>query len=302
MRILNTLEPSAEKTAVALGFFDGVHLGHRAVLGAAVECGKKGLVPAAFTFTETPKKGDENLRLMTKNQKLSMLEKLGIETLYMINFETVKNLSPEQFVKDIIGGVFRAKKVFCGFNYRFGKGGAGDSEKLVSLCREIGAEATVLPAVNFDGETVSSTLIRSLLKDGNLRQANRLLGYAFTVEGKTVRGSRVGTSMSTPTMNLELEAGVIVPKFGGYASVVELDGKSFAGVTNIGVKPTVSSRGIPNCETWMPSFTGGDLYGKEVRIHLKDFIRPEKKFDNIAQLEAAIKADSQAAQKILAEE
>ncbi len=298
MQIFRDLSPYSSDTAVALGYFDGVHLGHRAVLGEAVRCKSEGLVPTAFTFSSTPKSEDANSQLTTYGEKIALLEKIGIEVLYILDFELVKDKSPEQFVREIINGVFRARKVFCGFNYRFGKHGAGGTNDLIRLCTNFGITAGVCAPVKKNGVVVSSTEIRRKLKNGDVEDANTLLGYDFGLKSKVIEGNHIGSSMDTPTINLTFDESIILPKFGVYASIVTVDGKRHAGVTNIGIKPTVSEGNAPNCETWLPLWGGGDLYGKTVDVRLKKFIRPEQKFSSLGELKSAIKRDGKTAVEI----
>lgn len=299
MRVFNDLTPYNKKTAVALGYFDGIHLGHRAVIKKAVEAEKRGLIPAAFTFSSTPKSKDKNSQLLTRAEKIALLEKLGIKVLYILDFEQLKNTSPDDFVKNILKGVFNAEEVFCGYNYRFGKQKAGNTYILKSLCADEGIKVDVSEPVELDGIVVCSTEIRNRLKNGDIKEANRLLGYDFGLKSEALFGNHIGSKLETPTINQKFESGIILPKFGVYASVVTLDGKSYAGVTNIGVKPTVGDRNLPNCETWIPLFSGGDLHGKTVDVRLKEFIRPERKFDSFEELKKAIKSDGQTALKII---
>lgn len=298
MQIFRTLSPYPAATAVALGYFDGVHLGHRAVLDEAVRCKSEGLVPAAFTFSSTPKPDDKRSQLTTYEEKIALLEEIGIEVLYILDFSLLRDKSPEQFVSEIINDVFNAKKVFCGFNYRFGKCGAGDTDVLTRLCTESGIEAGVCAPVEKNGVVVSSTEIRRLLQNGRIESANALLGYDFGLKNKVIEGNHIGAAMDTPTINLTFEKDIILPKFGVYASIVTIDGQRHAGVTNVGVKPTISDGNAPNCETWLPLYDGGSLYGKTVDVRLKKFIRPEQKFSGLDELQAAIKRDGKTAVEI----
>ncbi|MCH5303931.1 MAG: bifunctional riboflavin kinase/FAD synthetase [Ruminococcus sp.] len=299
MQVFRDLTPSDKATAVALGYFDGVHLGHRAVLSRAAECKKHGLVPAAFTFSSTPKPKDKNSLLSTYSEKIKILEELGIEILYILDFENLKNKSPEEFVTKIIRDIFKAKEVFCGFNYKFGKLGSGNTDTLKKLCKRENISVGICEPVKKNGIIVSSTEIRNRLKNGEIKVANNLLGYRFGITGKSIEGNHIGTSMDTPTINLKFEDGIVLPKFGVYASIVTLDKKEYIGVTNIGVKPTVSDKNSPICETWMPQFKGGNLYGETVDVRLVEFIRPEKKFNSLENLKTAIKSDGQKAIDLL---
>lgn len=298
MLIYNTLTPTTENTAVALGYFDGVHLGHKKVLSGAVQCKKQELTPVAFTFSHTPKKGDGLLQILTVEQRIARLEALGIEILYIIDFQQVKNYTPQEFVEKVLRGIFNAKKVFCGFNYHFGKNGAGNSETLKELCKQQNIEAFVSDPVIVDNQVISSTLIRKLLKKGDIEKANKYLGFDFGYESVAVKGNRIGSKLGTPTINQLIPDDMITPKFGVYASKVTVDGETYTGVSNVGVKPTIDGERKPLCETWMPEFKGGDLYGKNVDTRLKVFIRSEKKFESLDELKSAIQADAKIALKL----
>lgn len=299
MLIFRQLEASPQPTAMALGFFDGVHLGHKAVLRAAVECKAQGLSPAVFTFSSTPKQGTEHAQLTSFDEKARIFEQIGIEILYIIDFETVRNMPPDEFVEKVIKNVFRAEKVFCGYNYHFGKNGTATSDDLKRLCEDRGVQAVIKKPVKLGKERVSSSQIRKYIESGDIQSANRMLGYDFGIISESVEGRHLGTSMDTPTINQNFEANRILPRFGVYASVVIIDGKRHIGVTNIGVKPTIGEKNAPNCETWMPLYKGGNLYGKRIEVRLQEFLRPEKKFSGLEELRQAIKNDGETAVKIL---
>lgn len=299
MRVFYDLVNTTENTAVALGYFDGVHLGHKKVIDLAVQCKEQGLTPVVFTFSNTPKKGDELLQLLTVEQRALKLKELGVEILYIVDFDDVKNLTPEEFVEKVVKNVFNAKKVFCGFNYHFGKNGAGNCEDLKNLCNKHGIQAEVTEPVVVGDEIISSTLIRKLLKQGDIKKANQLLGYDFGYNSIAVTGNRIGTKMGTPTINQVIPANAVLPQYGVYASKVTLEGKIYTGVTNIGVKPTISGGNAPLCETWLPEYKGGELYGKMIDVRIKEFIRPERKFKSLDELKSAIFKDAEIALNIL---
>ncbi len=302
MRVFRDLTPSDKKTAAALGYFDGIHLGHKAVLNLALEAKSRGLVPTAFTFSSTPKSKDKNSQLLTYDEKVAMLENLGIEILYILDFEKLKDKSPESFVREIIKKVFNAGEVFCGFNYHFGKLGKGDTDTLKKLCKEENIGVRICNPVKLGDTVVCSTEIRNALKKGDIKKANALLGYDFGLKSTSVKGNHIGSKMNTPTINLRFADGIILPKFGVYASKVTIDDTEYIGVTNIGIKPTVGDRNLPNCETWLPEYSGGDLYGKTIDVRLKEFIRPEKKFDNLDELKKEIQNNGKTAVEILSME
>lgn len=301
MQKFNGIVPEQLNTAVALGFFDGMHMGHRRVIKSVARQKQNGLVPLCFTFSQSPKsilKHTPQCALMTEGDKLKIFENLGIEHTICADFKAIMDMSARDFVCEILAKKLRAKYVACGFNYRFGKNGEGDCEKLKLLCTENGIEVMVVPPEISDGEIVSSTLIRGLIDGGNVRRANELLRSKFGFCSVIEHGKRLGRQLGTPTINQPLLNGLVVPKFGVYASAVTLEnGNVYCGVTNIGVKPTVGSF-APLCETWMPDYDGGEIYGETADVRLLDFVREEKRFDNIDMLKAAIYENAKTAKII----
>lgn len=288
-------------TAVALGYFDGIHRGHRSVLSLAVREKQRGLSPVCFTFAQSPKSvlsRTKETALMTANDKIKTLEALGIETTYQADFLSIMDMSEDEFVREILIGRLKAKRLFCGFNYHFGKNGSGNSESLKRLCKSYGAEVTVVPP-EIQGDTViSSSLIRELIADGEIRQANDMLCSRFGFSSVIEHGKRLGRELGTPTINQPLVKSLVVPKFGVYASAVTLEnGKVYCGVSNIGIKPTVGGTAAL-CETWMPDYRGKEIYGQCADIRLIDFIRPERKFSGIDELKRAIVDNAVTARKI----
>ncbi len=293
--------PEEKNTAVALGYFDGIHKGHRKVISLAANESINGLLPVCFTFLQSPKSIISNLpcpALMTESDKLKCLEKLGIEHVFQSDFRTLMNISAHAFVKDILIDTLKAKKLFCGFNYRFGKNGEGDTEMLKQLCEDYKIELVVAEPEKDNGEVVSSSLIRSLIENGNISRANKMLCSNFGFSSVIEHGKRLGRELGTPTINQPLCSELTVPKFGVYASAVTLEnGDCYCGVTNIGIKPTVGGT-VPLCETWMPEYHGNEIYGQTADVRLLEFIRPEKKFSDIDALKNAIIENAETALKI----
>lgn len=293
--------PEELNTAVALGYFDGLHKAHRDVISLAVSEKQNGLTSVCFTFSENPKSlltNSPSNALMTNKDKLKMLETLGIDHTYQADFLKIMNMSARDFVAEILIKTLRAKKLLCGFNYRFGKNGEGDVTVLDNICKEYGIELCVVPPQQSDGEVVSSTLIRNLIMQGNVRQANKLLCSNFGFSSVIEHGKRLGRELGTPTINQPLCSELVVPKFGVYASAVTLEnGEVYCGVTNIGIKPTVGGT-VPICETWMPEYKGGEIYGQSADIRLLEFIRAEKKFSGITELKDVIIENSKTALEI----
>jgi len=299
-----TIEQIEEKnfSAVALGTFDGLHKGHMAVIMSTVAAAQtivngvtdeRKLLPAVFTFLESPH-GEK--RLETEQAKENLLEQAGIETAFIIEFSEVREISPEDFVKEILFGKCSAKKIFCGRDFRFGSGARGDTQLLEGLCKENNVELQIVDAVNFDGEKISSTRIRKAIENGEIERANEMLGREFNFSAEVIHGNHIGATLGTPTINQLLPNGVVMPKFGVYATLAVIDEIKYYGVSNIGVKPTVGSD-VPLCETWFPEYSG-DLYGREIEISLVNFIRPEKKFSSLDELKAEIFKNADTAKKL----
>ena len=296
MKCYQDLQTPEGELAAALGSFDGLHLGHRQVIGNTLSA--PGLRPAVITFQQNPSFSLQKkpVPLLTTNeQKLALLEEMGVEVVYLLPFDRIRDMEPEDFV-EVLYRVCRIRALSCGFNFRFGKNGRGDAGLLKELCREKGIELSVTPPVSVAGETVSSTRIRACLEQGDVQQAGQLLGRPFGYDFEVTHGRQLGRTWGTPTINQPFPAGYVLPRFGVYASLVEVEGQKYYGVTNIGVKPTVGS----DCalsETWIPEFSG-DLYGKKVPVELLDFIRPERKFDSLDQLKNEILENGVLARKI----
>ena len=281
------------KSAVALGFFDGIHLGHRAVIVEMIKSSKENdLISTVYTFYKNPAYlFGKTVDVLTPNdERLGILKEMGVQQVVYDDFEKIMNLEPLEFVEEVLVKRFNASKVFCGFNYHFGRGGTADSEALKELCSRYKIDVTVVDPVIFGDAPVSSTRIRRFIKQGDIMTANRLLGHRFGFSSVIEEGNHIGRLMDTPTINQKLPENLAIPKFGVYTSIVTIDGKRYAGVTNIGVKPTVGDY-KPLSETWLPLYSGEDLYGKNTDIRLVCFQRPEVKFDSITKLQSAIKQD-----------
>ncbi len=279
-----------------MGLFDGVHYGHRTVIRYAIDIAQRNawIEPAVFTFeTDTvTSKGNNGVEwLLSKELKREMIESLGVKYIYSPDFMNFKNLSAEEFVELVLCDKLTARFVICGEDFRFGKYAAGDVNELDRLCRKRGITVNVVPPViETQGVRISSTMIRQLIKDGKIEEANQLLGYQYQMKMPVAYGQQIGRTINFPTINQYLSKKQVVPKFGVYASKVEFMGRVYRGVTNIGMKPTVGNTSVPLAETYIVGFDG-DLYGETVKLSLVSFIRPEKKFDSIDELAERIKLD-----------
>jgi riboflavin kinase/FMN adenylyltransferase len=301
------LAPDDRGAAVAIGNFDGVHLGHQSVLAlaraAAVELGAPfGVVtfephPRGFFAPEAPP-----FRLMTAASRARRLARLGVQQLYQIPFDAgLAGLPPEAFVRDVLAEGLGIRHLVAGADFCFGKGRAGSVDTLRSMGPELGFGVSVAPLVSDDQGRHSSSAIRTALSDGRPEEAARILGHWHRIEGAVQRGDRRGRELGFPTANLSLD-GLHQPRFGVYAVLVDvLDGPHrgrYPGVASIGVRPTFGEN-APNLEVHLLDFDG-DLYGTPVSVALVAFQRPEARFDSAAALVAAMQADTAEARRRLA--
>ena len=292
---LDSINKQKKTTAVALGAFDGLHLGHQKVINQVIGLNFE---PSVFTFSEDPSKSlsGKTEYLMTQEDKLSTLELMGVENLFDVNFSDVKDLSPEEFFYDVLLDKCAVGMISCGDDFRFGKKAKGDVTLLKELCEKNGIKLKICPPVMLENEVIHSTRIRTALKEGNARLAEKLLGRPFGFTLEVIKGNALGRTIGIPTINQRLPDGFVLPKFGVYAALVHIDGKIFFGTCDIGVKPTVGSD-IPLAETWIADFSG-DLYGKKLKLDILDFIRPEKKFDSLDDLRDEIKRNAVVSKEI----
>lgn len=304
MRITRDITtPRERETAVALGFFDGVHLGHQAVIGLMVKAAREqGLLPAVFTFDSTgslPGSKSKLTLLQTDRQKQEVMEQMGVGEIVSPDFSEFMHLTPQEFVDRLLVGVLRAKVLVCGENYRFGAAAAAGVSQLRQMSRERGVTLMVAPSVVLEGELVSSTRIRRALEQGDPQLVEKMLGMPFTIEGQVLPGKKLGRSIHSPTINQKIPPHFTVPAHGVYLSRATTPLGEYWGVTNIGQRPTVGGLDI-NCETFLLDF-GGDLYGRTVTVSLLRHIRPEQKFQTVAELSAQIQQDVQSAKVLISE-
>lgn len=294
--------PPSEKLVVALGNFDGVHIGHQRLLSEALRRSftQRGSKAAVWTFFETPRavlSGTPVPEICTKTERMEHFRRLGITYCAMEHFDAVRNLSPEEFVDTVLLGQLSCDSVVCGFNFRFGRNGTGDAELLGKLLSARGIELTVINPVEIDGTVVSSTHIRSLIEAGKMEEAAKFLGYSYFINSTVLHGKQLGRTMGFPTINQRVDTGRVHPKRGIYCTTCDIGEDVYVGVTNVGFRPTVNNdESNTNCETYI---IGMDdiLYGKKVRINFYHRLRDEKKFDSVDELKAAIEQDKKAAEE-----
>ena len=279
------------KRVVALGFFDGVHKGHRALLKRARDAATAaGLPLAVFTFpTESRLPGKSDSRIYTTEQKLILFEELQVDEVILADFLSVVNIEAEDFVKSSLITDMSAEIAVFGDDYRFGRYKKGTPELLAQLMQAAGKEYIILPEERLFGERVSSTKIREYLRCGDMKKANAMLGSPYFISGKVTHGLGKGRQFGFPTVNTELCEGTAALRRGVYRSAVRIEGEEITAITNVGVCPTVSEREL-HAETYLLD-REILLYGRDVRIFLYEFLRDEKKFNTTEELIMQIKVD-----------
>lgn len=289
---LNEFIKTKYSTSVALGFFDGVHLGHQQVIQSCVS-NSENLKSVVFTFTTPPAKSfNVDTKLLTSNdKKIHLINNLGVDFLIFEDFQFIKDLSPQDFVKKILVDKLHAKKVYTGFNYHFGKGGTSNTKTLHSLCDTNNISSYIIDPIKLDDEIISSTTIRELISNGEIEKANKYLGYTFSIDGIVTKGAGNGKSFNTPTINIPIENNIIIPRLGVYKSYITLNDIEYVAATNIGIHPTIGNITSPLCESFLLNYNGEDIYNKKISAKLISFIRDEKKFNTIEELKSAIKND-----------
>lgn len=282
------------RTAVALGLFDGVHLGHRAVINAALAQKKNGLSSLVFTFEPDcvlRKAGGTQGYIYTKTEKEILLcEQIGVDEIVSPPFERLCCLSGEEFADEILCRQLRAAHVCCGNDFRFGKNAACGAKELMDFGKRFGFEVEVISPVEYGGSIVSSSRVRELLLKGDITSANELLGFNYFINAEVLNGNHIGRTINFPTINQEFSDGQLIPKFGVYSTLTNVGGKVMPSVTNVGVKPTIEGVRRPLAETHIIGYNG-DLYGKNADVCFKSFIRPEMKFASLDELKAQINKD-----------
>jgi riboflavin kinase/FMN adenylyltransferase len=281
------------KRVIALGFFDGVHLGHGALLRTVKNrADELDAIASAVTFDRSPKAmvGSASVSLINTPEDRARLMKTeyGIELVEVLPFDrTMMEMPWDVFVRDILVDRFSAIHLVAGHDYRFGHKGAGNPEKLKEICGELGIGCDIIDKVELDGVTISSTHIRGLLERGEMEETTRFMGHPHVLTGTVVKGQQVGRTIGIPTANLVVPDGVIVPAHGVYATRVVTEQGPYLAVTNVGLRPTVDDgRGV-TVEPWILDFSG-DLYGQTIRVEFFKKLRGERKFASLDELRREI--------------
>lgn len=286
-----------KQKVMALGFFDGIHVGHAALINKIKQRAEEtGAEPAVLTFDVHPDnlvfKKTVPLINSAEDRENILSRCFGIYDVVVIHFnQRVMHMDWQDFIDELIDEM-NLRWIVVGHDFCFGYKGLGTAEKLKAYCAERGVGCDIIPAVCRDGVVVSSTLIRQLIETGEMEKANEYLGHPHTLTDVIRTGYHLGTKMGTPTINMSFPQGVIIPRHGVYAAKAYIDGQEYMSVTNVGIRPTVSDSGNVNVESFLLDFCG-NLYGHRARIDFYKFLRPERKFDDVNELAAQIKSDAQ---------
>ena len=295
-----------KKRVIALGYFDGIHIGHAALMKRVLKIGNEtGLIPSVITFDAHPRSlvdGKPVPLINSPEDRAGLLRRVfGIDDIIFLHFDKMTvSMSWSKFIDHLIEE-FGAKHLVAGENFKFGFEAEGSSKLLSNKCKDAGIGCDIIKEVKYDGITSSSTYIRELLAEGNMERANAFLGHPHILTDVVRYGYKLGRTLDAPTINMRFAPGVLVPAFGVYATKVYLDERmqqdsndGHISVTNIGIRPTVDNSENITAETHILNFQR-NLYGHQVRIEFHKHLRPEVKFDNIDELKIQIKKDCTAA-------
>ncbi len=290
-----------QKKIFALGFFDGVHLGHQALLHACRQLAtEQNAVACAVTFDLPPSAVLRNAQpnmLNTVRDRQMLLHQFGMDEVLLLKADSATlSMSWIAFLEMLIAD--GAAGFVCGYDFRFGHKGQGTAEKLTAFAAERHLPCTIVPEQTMDGEKISSTRIRVLIEKGDMENATTMLRHPHILTGKVVSGQHLGRTIGIPTANLEFPEELVKPAFGVYACKAWIDGRYYGAVTNIGTRPTVGGQSV-TVEPWILDFDG-DLYGKEITLEFHKFLRPEQKFENLDELKVQIQMDAAETRKVFA--
>lgn len=292
MKIYNYIPGKAipeAATAIALGFFDGVHAAHRRLLDRARRLAKEmALTFAVFTFpSENGFKGGRPL--YSTEEKLALLEKAGVEAVIIADFSEVSEIDAEDFIENSLIADMSCRAAVAGYDFRFGRGAAGDAGLLLKKLSESGAVCEIENEYRIDGEKVSTTRIKEFLALGNADKAREFLGSPYFITADVTKGNGVGKKLGFPTVNTAFKENTTPLAHGVYRTAIDISGRLYSGITNVGICPTFEAR-EPHAETFILDFSG-DLYGQKIRIFFLEYLREEKKFDNPKDLILQINID-----------
>ncbi|MCR4689287.1 MAG: riboflavin biosynthesis protein RibF [Saccharofermentans sp.] len=295
---LDTLPYDRDGRVVALGMFDGLHDGHLKIINEAVSIAKRnGLKTLVQTFNNLSKK-DTGI-VYTTDERISILESLGVDEVLVLNFSDVKDMSPEDYLMRIVKMSMNSLYVVCGFDYTFGREGKGDAKLLEAFCGDNMIEAIITPELQLDGRKISTAWLKEALSEGDIELAAKLCsGRNFFYSGKVCKGKQMGRQMGFPTANLNIPEDKFKVRRGVYVAKVLLGGKAYYGVANVGRRPTLEDATNDVIETYIFSFDE-DIYGAFITTELLHFLRPESKFGSPDELAHAVELNKIEAKEYL---
>lgn len=284
-------------TAIAIGKFDGIHVGHGKLLADILQRKQCGLDTVVFTFDPAPAVlfgYSDGKELMTREEKRTLLEEMGIDVL--LEFPLTRQsaaMTPEDFVEELLVKKLRVRYVAAGSDLSFGAGGKGNAELLKRMAAEYGFQVKTIDKVCHGDREVSSTYVREIVEAGDMEQAEQLLGRPYSITGKVVHGNRIGRTMGMPTVNVLPPVSKLLPPYGVYFSTVIYRGNTYRAISNVGLKPTVTQDRVPGVESYLYDFEE-EIYGEDVTVCLHEFRRPEKQFESLAALKEQLEKDIRA--------
>ena len=302
MQIITNLDEMklSSASAVAIGKFDGIHLGHRQLLGEIIAKKSEGTKAVVFTFNPSPSALFSKVKekeLTSVEEKRKIFENLGIDILveFPLTYETAAT-PKEVFVKDILVDKLNAKYIVAGTDLSFGKNGEGNSTFLLEESKKYGFLVEIIDKISYKGEIISSTLVRQAIVEGNVKKAHFMLGNPYFIQGIVQKGNQLGRTIGFPTVNILPEEEKLLPPNGVYKTEVIVDDRIFEAITNVGCKPTVTDSGQVFVESFLYNFRE-NIYGKKIEVHFLEYIRSEKKFGSIEELKEQLQKDMQLGQK-----
>lgn len=290
-------------TVLCIGNFDGVHLGHRALIDGTLDAVKKlkasypDIVSGVWFFSPPSKAyfdlNSQHAFITTEEEKLTLFRQYGLDFAFAADFQHFRDMSPEDFIKNTLTYECKCKEIVCGYNFGFGKNGSGNVQ---TIKEQFTGEAKIIDCTESDGTPISSTTIRKLIACGNFEKAGAFLGHNYSLTAVVMGGRQIGRTIGFPTANIFFPADKIIPDFGVYVTTVKIEGESnvYCGVTNVGNNPTISGQTPTVCETHILDFNK-DIYGKIITVEFLKKLRPERKFGSIDELKAQIAENSKQA-------
>ncbi|RKT02130.1 riboflavin kinase/FMN adenylyltransferase [Chryseobacterium defluvii] len=279
---------SQKPLALSLGMFDGVHLGHKCIIDELIKVGSENnLETSVLTFWPHPRfvfNPNEDLKLLnTLDEKTLLMEKYGINNLFLKEFDKeFRNLTGEEFVRQILVDQLNVKYLIIGYDHSFGKNKSGNFELLQKLSKELDFEVEQMEAINIHENNISSTKIRNALLTGKIKEANEMLGYSYSVSGKVAHGKKIGRTIGYPTANIETDSIKLLPQKGAYIVEVYVKGQQYKGMLSVGTNPTVNGEKL-TVEVYILDFNE-DIYEEKIMVKFRDFLHEEIKFENLEKL------------------